>query len=219
MHSGPVFLNEKIWFPPPEAADEDGLLAVGGDLSAERLLLAYKKGIFPWYDGPVPLWWNPDPRLVLFPEKLRISTSMKQVMRSGQFSFTRNKCFREVISQCGLTPRKGQNGATWVTPPLIDAYNELHKMGYIHSFEAWQDGVLAGGLYGMLMGRVFFGESMFAHISNASKAAFIWSVEQLMGEGVRLIDCQVETPHLVSLGAELIDRRTFQQMLERWIER
>jgi leucyl/phenylalanyl-tRNA---protein transferase len=218
MQNGPVFLDEKIWFPPPHAADEDGLLAIGGDLSAKRLLLAYRKGIFPWYDGPVPLWWNPDPRLVLFPEKLQVSKSMKQVMRRGQFSFTRNQCFREVITQCGLIFRKGQSGATWVTPALINAYDELHHLGYIHSFEAWQDGELAGGLYGLLMGKVFFGESMFAYKSNASKAAFIWSVQQLMNQGVRLIDCQVETPHLVSLGAELIDRTHFQQLLEKWID-
>ncbi len=218
MHFGPVFLDEKIWFPPAEAADADGLLAIGGDLSAERLLLAYRKGIFPWYDGPVPLWWTPHPRLVLFPEKLKVSKSMKQVMRRGQFSFTRNRCFKDVITQCGLAPRKGQNGATWVTPTLIDAYFELHQMGYVHSFEAWQDGELAGGLYGMRMGKVFFGESMFANISNASKAAFIWSVGQLMAEDVRLIDCQVETPHLMSLGAELIDRNEFQHLLEHWVE-
>lgn len=217
MHFGPVFLDDKIWFPPPEAADEDGLLAVGGDLSSERLLLAYRKGIFPWYDGPVPLWWTPDPRLVLFPDRLVVSKSMKQIMRRGVFSFTRNQCFREVITCCGEIPRPGQNGSTWVTPQLIDAYDALHQRGYVHSFEAWQDGVLAGGLYGMLLGRVFFGESMFAHKSNASKAAFIWAVEQLKQIGVQLIDCQVETPHLVSLGAELIERKHFQQLLDQWI--
>lgn len=217
MHFGPVFLDEKTWFPPSEAADEDGLLAVGGDLSTERLLLAYRNGIFPWYEGPIPLWWTPDPRLVLFPEKLVVSTSMKQVMRRRTFSFTRNGCFRQVITLCGEIPRKGQNGATWVTPNLIDAYEELHKMGYVHSFESWQDGELAGGLYGVLIDKVFFGESMFARKSNASKAAFTWAVNQLVNDGVQLIDCQVETPHLISLGAELISRRHFEQLLYRLI--
>jgi leucyl/phenylalanyl-tRNA---protein transferase len=214
MHFGPVFLDEKIWFPPPEAADEEGLLAVGGDLSAERLLLAYENGIFPWYDGPIPLWWNPDPRLVLFPDKLLVSKSMKQVMRRDTFSFTRNQCFREVITLCGETPRPGQNGATWVTPALIDAYEDLHRRGYVHSFEAWHNGELAGGLYGVLLGRVFFGESMFARKSNASKAAFIWAVGQLLKDGIQLIDCQVETPHLMSLGAELIPRSVFLKLLK-----
>jgi leucyl/phenylalanyl-tRNA--protein transferase len=217
MQSGPVFLNERLWFPPPEAADEDGMLAVGGDLGADRLLLAYSQGIFPWYSGPIPLWWNPDPRLVLFPDKLKISKSMKQVMRQNTFRFTRNACFRQVMEACGTTLRKGQYGETWVTPELVDAYDTLHRMGYVHSFEAWDAEGLAGGLYGVLLGKIFFGESMFARRSNASKAAFTWSVEQLKQEGIQLIDCQVETPHLVSLGAELISRGHFLEMVELWV--
>ncbi|HSK12080.1 MAG TPA: leucyl/phenylalanyl-tRNA--protein transferase [Phnomibacter sp.] len=216
MQYGPVFLNERIWFPPPEAADEDGLLAVGGDLSPDRLLFAYGQGIFPWYNGPIPLWWNPDPRLVLFPEKIRISKSMRQVMKRNIFSFTRNCQFRQVIQACGDTPRKGQDGDTWVTPELIEAYDTLHRSGHVHSFEAWDDEGLAGGLYGILLGQVFFGESMFARRSNASKAALIWAVEQMQHEGVKLIDCQVETPHLVTMGAELIPRAQFLEMVQAW---
>lgn len=215
MHYGPVFLTERLWFPPPEMADNDGLLAVGGDLSTQRLLLAYKNGIFPWYEGPVPLWWHPDPRLVLFPDNLFVSASMRQVLRLQQFSFTQNQCFRQVIEACGNTPRKGQDGATWVTPELIDAYEALHHMGYVHSFEAWQGNQLVGGLYGMRLGNVFFGESMFTRVSNASKAAFIHAVRGLQQDGVQLIDCQVETPHLISLGATLIARETFMQLLEK----
>jgi leucyl/phenylalanyl-tRNA--protein transferase len=218
MQFGPVFLTERLWFPPVEAADEDGLLAVGGDLSTERLLLAYQQGIFPWYDGPIPLWWNPDPRLVLYPDKIYISKSMKQVLKKGQFTFSRNQCFREVMQNCGATYRQGQNGSTWVTPELISAYFKLHKLGFAHSFEAWENGELAGGLYGILLGKVFFGESMFARVSNASKAAFIHAVTQLKSEGVQLIDCQVETAHLVSLGAELISRKEFLSMLERLVK-
>jgi leucyl/phenylalanyl-tRNA--protein transferase len=214
MQFGPVFLSEKLWFPPPEAADYEGLLAIGGDLSPERLVLAYKNGIFPWYEGPLPLWWNPDPRLVLFPEKLYVSKSMKQVLKKGTFTFTTNQCFRQVIENCGTTPRKGQNGATWVTPELVRAYEKLHKMGIVHSFEAWKDSELAGGLYGVWLGNVFFGESMFARVSNASKAAFIHAVDFLKENGVQLIDCQVATEHLMSLGAELIPRNDFLQMLK-----
>lgn len=215
MHSGPIFLTEKLWFPPPGAADADGLLAIGGDLSPERLLLAYQNGIFPWYDGPIPLWWNPDPRLVLFPGKLKISKSMKQVLNRQQFSFTRNRSFREVIECCGKIPRKGQDGATWVTPELVNAYQQLFDLGYVQSFEAWNEkNELVGGLYGVLLGKVFFGESMFAKESNASKAAFIMAVKQLEKEGIQLIDCQVETPHLVSLGAELIERKSFMEILK-----
>jgi leucyl/phenylalanyl-tRNA---protein transferase len=209
MQYGPVFLNENLWFPPADAADEDGLLAVGGDLDPERLLLAYRNGIFPWYSGPVPLWWHPDPRLVLFPEKIKVSKSMAQVFKKKTFSFTRNACFQEVVEACGNTPRKGQQGETWVTPPLIASYTLLHRWGYAESFEAWENNILAGGLYGVRLGNIFFGESMFARKSNASKAAFIWSVAQMQKEGLVLIDCQVETPHLLSLGAELISRNDF----------
>lgn len=217
MQFGPVFLNEKIWFPPAEAADQDGLLAIGGDLSPERLVLAYKNGIFPWYEGPVPLWWNPNPRLVLFPDKLYVSKSMKQVMRRGQFRFTHNQSFRQVMENCGTTLRKGQNGSTWVTPELIIAYEKLHRLNIVHSFEAWENNELAGGLYGVWLGDVFFGESMFARVSNASKATFIWAVDFLKKNNVQLIDCQVATDHLISLGAELIPREEFLNLLHQWI--
>ncbi len=217
MQYGPVFLTDRLWFPPAAAADEDGLLAVGGDLHPERLLLAYKNGIFPWFDGPVPLWWNPDPRLVLFPNDLVISKSMRQVMRRQLFSFSINLSFRQVIEACGTTPRKGQNGQTWVTEPLIEAYEALHRQGYVYSFEAWRNGELVGGFYGMWLGKVFFGESMFAKESNASKAAFIWGVQWLQAQGVTIIDCQVETEHLMSLGATLISRDSFLEMLNIFI--
>lgn len=218
MQYGPVFLNENLWFPPADEADEDGLLAVGGDLDPERLLLAYRKGIFPWYSGPVPLWWNPDPRLVLFPQNLVVSKSMQQIFKKNSFNFTRNECFKEVMEACGNSPRKGQNGETWVTKSLINSYTTLQQWGFAESFEAWKNGELAGGLYGVRLGNIFFGESMFTRISNASKAAFIWSVQQMQKEGLVLIDCQVETGHLLSLGAELISRNEFLEILELNIE-
>lgn len=219
MRLGPPLLSERFWFPPPEAADDDGLLAMGGDLDPERLLAAYKKGIFPWYEGPIPLWWTPDPRLVLFPQKIKVSKSMQQVLRTNRFRFTMDACFRDVIMACGSVERKGQNGGTWVSEELADAYTQLQKMGYAHSFEAWDEDGLAGGLYGVIMGKVFFGESMFAYKSNASKAAFIWAVKQLVSQyDIQLIDCQVPTPHLISLGAELIRRHHFQEMLDLWID-
>jgi leucyl/phenylalanyl-tRNA---protein transferase len=217
MQYGPVFLNENLWFPPANDADEDGLLAVGGDLDPERLLLAYRKGIFPWYSGPVPLWWHPDPRLVLFPKNIRVSKSMQQIFKKNTFQFTRNTCFKEVIEACGNTFRKGQNGETWVTKSIISSYSTLHQWGYADSFEAWENGDLAGGLYGVRLGNIFFGESMFARKSNASKAAFIWSVQQMQQEGLAMIDCQVETGHLMSLGAELISRKDFMEILEHHI--
>lgn len=214
MQYGPVFLTENLWFPPADAADEDGLLAVGGDLDPERLLLAYRKGIFPWYSGPVPLWWHPNPRLVLFPDKLKVSKSMQQVFKKNTFRFTRNTCFKQVMEACGNTPRHGQNGETWVTPELIKAYCVLNDWGYAESFEAWENNELAGGLYGVRLGKIFFGESMFARKSNASKAAFIWAINQMIQEGLVLVDCQVATDHLISLGAELIEREYFMKLIE-----
>lgn len=216
MQFGPLFLTERLWFPPPETADDDGLLAIGGDLSTERLLLAYQQGIFPWFEGQVPLWWNPDPRLVLFPDRLYISKSMKQVLRRGQFTFSHNQCFKEVMQNCGSTIHKGQDGSTWVSAELIEAYSALYEKGYCHSFEAWENGQLAGGLYGVRLGRVFFGESMFTRVSNASKAAFIFAVGQLQAMEIQMIDCQVKTPHLESLGAELVPRKEFMEMLAKW---
>ena len=202
-------LDEDLWFPPVEEALEDGLLAIGGDLGTERLLLAYRSGIFPWFseDEP-PMWWSPDPRFVLFPEELKISKSMRQVLRSGTFEFRVNTAFREVIRHCRTTPRPGQGG-TWIGDDIAAAYTQLHDLGYAHSAEAWHNGTLVGGLYGVWLGGVFFGESMFSHRTNASKYAFIRWVEWLKERQVQLIDCQVYTPHLESLGATMITRQDF----------
>ncbi|HJV19265.1 MAG TPA: leucyl/phenylalanyl-tRNA--protein transferase [Sediminibacterium sp.] len=205
-------LSDKIWFPPVDDAVEDGLLAIGGDLRAERILLAYRKGIFPWFEGDVPLWWSPDPRFVLLPDQLKISKSMRQLIRNHQFGFRINSHFTGVIRACKEQPREGQDG-TWITDEVEAAYTLLHQMGYAHSAEAWLNGELVGGLYGIRLGNVFFGESMFSKTSNASKFAFICYVEQLKKEGVRLIDCQVYTSHLESLGAVMIPRKEFIELL------
>ena len=205
-------LDNNLWFPPVEEALEDGLLAAGGAVSVDRLLLAYSKGIFPWYDGPVPLWWSPDPRFVLFPGELKISKSMQQLLSKDAFTFTVNQSFAEVIRACKQTPRQGQNG-TWITNEIESAFIQLHLLGHAHSAEVWQGNELCGGLYGVRMGKVFFGESMFSHQSNASKFAFIKLVKMLEADGVELIDCQVYTAHLHSLGARMIPRADFIQML------
>lgn len=210
-------LDDKLVFPPVQEAEPDGLLAIGGDLSIERLLLAYRKGIFPWYEGQDILWWSPSPRFVLFPDELYISKSMKQVMKQNSFSFATNTAFAQVIHFCKETFRPGQDG-TWITDDVEKAYITLHQSGYAHSAEAWSNGELVGGLYGIKMGNVFFGESMFAHVSNASKFAFISLVQQLQAEGIQLIDCQVYTPHLESLGARMIEGETFQELLARHIK-
>lgn len=206
-------LSDELWFPPVEEALADGLLAIGGDLSIERLLLAYRNGIFPWYDDDMPLWWSPDPRFVLFPEKLKISKSTKQLLRKSAFDFTVNKAFEQVIRNCQQAPRPGQDG-TWINEDIIAAYTELHRMGFAHSAEVWRDGELVGGLYGIRMGNLFFGESMFSKQSNASKYAFIQYIQQLQSEGVQLVDCQVYTEHLESLGAEMISRSEFMNLLK-----
>ena len=209
-------LPEKNWFPPVEDALEDGLLAMGGDLSTERLLLAYRKGIFPWYEGDVPLWWCPDPRFVLFPKDLNVSKSMQRVLKKNQFSFTTNKAFEQVIHQC-KTVNAGKHGGTWITDEVEQAYIQLHKLGFAHSAEAWLNGQLAGGLYGIRLGKVFFGESMFSRQSNASKFAFIHYTQELIQQQVELIDCQVYTAHLESLGAEMIERSRFIDLLNQLI--
>ena len=206
-------LDKNIWFPSVEEAMEDGLLAMGGDLSVERLLHAYRNGIFPWYEGDMPLWWCPDPRFILLPNKLFISKSMQQVMRKKQFHFTIDKSFADVIHNCKKVLRPGQQG-TWITDEVEIAYNKLHALGHAHSAEAWLDGKLVGGLYGIKMGKIFFGESMYSHVSNASKFAFIQFVKKLKKEGVALIDCQVYTSHLESLGAEMIDRNLFLKIVK-----
>jgi len=209
-------LSSKLIFPPVEDALEDGLLAIGGDLSTERLKLAYQEGIFPWYEGNTPLWWSPDPRFVLFPEKLYVSKSMKQVIKRKEFDYAFNTSFSDVIHHCKVNNRPGQLG-TWITDEVESAYTELHKEGLAVSAEAWKNGVLVGGLYGIRMGRLFFGESMFSHVSNASKFAFIQLVSQLVREEVVLIDCQVYTEHLESLGAEMISRKLFKTYLQKYL--
>ena len=206
-------LKDSIEFPPVELADEDGLLAIGGDLSKERLIHAYSKGIFPWYNEDEPIcWWCPDPRFVLFPEEIQVSKSMQRVCNSNVFQFKVNTRFAEVIATCKSISRKGQHG-TWISPAVQEAYTRLHKDGHAHSAEAWQNGKLVGGLYGIRMGNIFFGESMFSKTANASKFALISYVELLRKEGVKLIDCQVYTAHLESLGACMIPRATFAKFL------
>jgi leucyl/phenylalanyl-tRNA--protein transferase len=209
-------LDNELLFPPAHLAEPDGLLAIGGDLSTERLLLAYRNGIFPWYEGQHILWWCPDPRFVLFPEELKESKSMKQLHKRKAFDFRTDTAFGEVITNCKTIARRGQE-STWITNEVKAAYIRLHDAGYAHSAEAWQDGELVGGLYGIRMGNVFFGESMFSKASNASKYAFIRYVQQLKAEGVTLIDCQVYTEHLESLGAKMITRDDFIALLDRFI--
>jgi leucyl/phenylalanyl-tRNA--protein transferase len=206
------YLNDKIWFPNVTEATEDGLLALGGDLSVERLLLAYKSGVFPWFESEEPiLWWSPNPRFVLFPEKLKVSKSMKQVLRNADYVVTVNKDFKNVISECSKSKREGQAG-TWITKGMIDAYVKLHELGYAKSVEVWNKDELIGGLYGIDIGNgVFSGESMFAKESNASKIAFITFIQNT---NYKLIDCQVFTNHLESLGAEEISRAIFLDYLK-----
>lgn len=210
----PVFyLNEELVFPPAELAEEEGLLAVGGDLSVDRLLLAYSQGIFPWFSEENPImWWTPDPRLVLFPDEFKISRSLKQTIKKGVYDVTVDKAFPNVIGACAKTKRQGERG-TWITPEMIEAYTELHRRGYAHSIESWHNGKLVGGLYGVALGSIFFGESMFSKMSDASKTAFAFLVERLKKSGCKLIDCQVSTPHLKSLGARDISRKEFMRLL------
>ncbi|BFP41578.1 leucyl/phenylalanyl-tRNA--protein transferase [Flavobacteriaceae bacterium GF1] len=209
------FLDDRLEFPPVENANADGLLAVGGDLSPERILLAYKNGIFPWFnDDDLILWWSPDPRMVLFPEKVRISKSMRKVMQGGTFRLTKNEAFDTVLDHCAKQKRKGQQG-TWITKNMREAYLQLHQKGFAKSYEVWRDDELVGGLYGVDLGGVFCGESMFSKVSNASKYAFIKLAHELSQKGYALIDCQVHTKHLQSLGGEEIPREAFIGILER----
>lgn len=209
----PSILTGDRGFPPVERADPDGLLAVGGDLSVERLLQAYESGIFPWYAEGYPiLWWSPNPRYVLFPGRLKISASMARIVKSNRFTMTLDQDFVSVIDACRSVPRPGQEG-TWITDEMVRAYVRLHEQGYAHSVETWHQGKLAGGLYGVSLGGAFFGESMFTRESNASKAALIRLVEHLLASGCSLIDCQVRTKHLDSLGAEPVPRSRFLELL------
>lgn len=200
-------LNKDIAFPEITSASPEGVLAIGGDLSVERLLLAYKSGIFPWFSEDEPIiWWSPDPRFVLFPEKLKVSKSMKQVLRNTDFVITVNQEFTQVITECAKAKRDGQDG-TWITQTMIEAYTKLHQLGYAKSVEVWLHNELVGGLYGVDVGNgVFCGESMFAKVSNASKAGFITFIQNT---NYKLIDCQVYTNHLERLGAEDMDREVF----------
>lgn len=207
-----IFLTDKIEFPNPAQADPDGLLAVGGDLSVERLLLAYSNGIFPWFndDGDLILWWSPNPRFVLLPERLKVSKSMARILRNKEFTVTVNKDFKAVISECSKAKREGQAG-TWITEEMIKAYTQLHHLGYATSVEVWQNNILVGGLYGIDLGNgAFCGESMFTKVSNASKVAFITFIQNT---NYKLIDCQVYTNHLASLGAEEMERHVFLEYL------
>ncbi len=215
----PIFrLPREVAFPDPAAAEPDGLLAVGGDLSPERLLEAYARGIFPWYDEESPiLWWSPDPRLVLEPAALHVPRSLARTLRRGTFRVSADTAFERVIRRCAEQERPGQRG-TWITPQMVAAYLRLHRLGYAHSFEAWEGDELAGGLYGVSLGAAFFGESMFADAPDASKVAFVRSVEWLRAQGVTLVDCQVRTEHLVRFGAREIPRAWFLARLAAALE-
>jgi leucyl/phenylalanyl-tRNA--protein transferase len=215
----PVFkLDERLEFPPPDLAD-DGLLAVGGDLSPERLVLAYSRGIFPWYEDGLPiLWHSPDPRMVLEPEQLRVPTSLKKTMRKHPYRLTLDVAFPAVIEACASAPRPGQDG-TWITSEMRDAYVRLFRLGLAHSTEAWRGDELVGGLYGVSLGSMYFGESMFARAPDASKIAFVTLVGELRRRGIDLIDCQVHTEHLARFGAVEWPRAHYLRALARCLRR
>lgn len=214
----PVFrlLKNEIVFPDPTLA-EDGLLAIGGDLSPERILQAYRVGIFPWYnDGEPILWWCPDPRFVLYPNELKVAKSMRPYFNQNKFQVTFDKQFRSVINACKVSKRGGQQIGSWITNEMLEAYCHLHQLGYAHSVEVIsEDGELVGGLYGISLGKLFFGESMFTKVDNASKFGFITLVQKLTERGFWLVDCQQETKHLSSLGAKLISRSLFLEILKK----
>lgn len=215
MLRGPFWLGHEYIFPPVEAATEDGLLAIGGDLHPKRLLLAYAQGIFPWYSRGQPiLWWSPDPRFALLPQQLHLPRTLRQTLRKRPFRLTLDTAFHDVIRACGDAPRPGQQG-TWITDDMIQAYCELHRLGYAHSVEAWDGDRLVGGLYGVSLGNTYFGESMFHHAPDASKVAFACFVLQLQRWGFDLIDCQLETDHLARFGAAHLDRAEFLDRLHK----
>lgn len=209
-----ILLSKEIVFPPVHLANNDGLLAIGGDLSEERLILAYKSGIFPWFNQGEPIiWYSPKERMVLFPKNLKISKSMRQILKKNEFKITFNQNFSEVISNCKNIYREGQGG-TWITDEMQEAYMKLHKLGIAKSVEVWYDNELVGGLYGIDLGHVFCGESMFSKVSNTSKLAFIYLVKKLEKENYKLLDCQVYNTHLESLGADEISRSEFLKYLK-----
>lgn len=215
----PIFaLDDRLIFPPPELADENGVIAVGGDLSIERLLLGYQMGIFPWYGEGLPIiWHSPDPRMVLIPDELHVGRSLKKAMRKRPYALRLDTAFAQVIDRCADAPRPEQDG-TWITDDMRDAYIELHQHGFAHSAEAWLGDDLVGGLYGVCLGHMFFGESMFADAPNASKMAFVALVEQLRAWGVTLIDCQVHTDHLARFGAKEWPRERYLRALAARVE-
>ena len=211
--------KEDIWFPDPYNAPGDYPLAIGGDLSPERLIFAYSLGIFPWYSEDEPiLWWSPDPRMVLFPDELKISRSLKKVLKNKGFEVRFNTAFEDVIKNCATVKRKGQDG-TWLTPEMIEAYIKLHKLGFAHSVETYLEGKLVGGLYGVAIGGVFFGESMFHKVSNASKVAFVHLVKRLKEKDFDIIDCQQSTPHMARFGAREIPRKEFLDIISKSIHK
>ena len=215
----PVYqlLSEIPLFPPVEEAEADGLLAVGGDLTKERLLEAYRRGIFPWYEVGQPiLWWSPDPRLILIPDELKISRSLRKILRRGQFEIRFDSAFEEVIKACAEVRTK-QGEGTWIIPEMQRAYTELYQEGFAHSVESWLDGKLVGGLYGISIGQCFFGESMFSTTNNSSKVALVALAELSQQVGIKLIDCQISTPHLLSLGAKEIKREVFLKKLKYFL--
>jgi leucyl/phenylalanyl-tRNA--protein transferase len=213
------FLSKELFFPPVSEADSDGILAIGGDLTPERLFLAYKSGIFPWFEEGEPIfWWSPNPRMVLFLDELLVSKSMRNILNRNVFKVTYNQNFREVISNCQIVKRNGQNG-TWITNDMIEAYCKLNELGIAKSVEVWQidsqsSWELVGGLYGIDLGHIFCGESMFSNVSNASKVAFIALAKQLKEDNYKLLDCQVYNEHLESLGCREIDRKDFLEILK-----
>lgn len=216
--SGPWLLGPEPLFPDPEATDDQGLLAVGGDLSPDRLLAAYRLGVFPWFSPGEPiLWWCPPLRSCLAPSEVHVSRSLAKVLRQGRFEIRVDTAFADVIRACAKAPRPGQQG-TWITPAMQRAYGELHRLGRAHSVEAWRGGRLVGGLYGVALGGAFFGESMFAKETDASKACFVALGERLAARGFSLLDCQVENPHTLSLGATAIPRAAFLARLEAALE-
>lgn len=209
------FLSKELFFPPVSEANPDGILAIGGDLSPERLILAYKSGIFPWFEEGEPIyWWSPNPRMVLFLDELVVSKSMRNILNRNVFKVTFNQNFREVISNCQKIKRDGQNG-TWITNDMIEAYCKLNELGIAKSVEVWQNDELVGGLYGIDLGHVFCGESMFSKVSNASKVAFIALINRLKEANYKVLDCQVYNEHLESLGCREIDRTDFMELLEK----
>jgi len=206
-------------FPDPRHAPDEGLLAYGGDLSSHRLLFGYKKGIFPWYaEGDPILWWSPNPRLLLYPDKFKLRKSFRRVLRSGKFTVTFDKHFDEVISHCATVHREGQE-ASWIVPEIVEAYTKLHEEGFGHSVEVYLDGKLVGGLYGIAFGKAFFGESMFSLAPDASKVAFKALSDVLGSRGYDFIDCQMKTDHMIGLGAEVIERDIFLDALEIAIDK